>query len=154
MGINWGQAQPSPSTFWNLVHSRFPETRFLGIYNPKADDHDEGRAVDIGLLVSRATENEIAWRLINDVLLPNVTEIGWSYFIYDQWIFYPDARGQQQGGFKGDHTNHIHVSWSRADSQKISFPSALSALDALVREIRGGVEDEATQSSYMDPSSH
>jgi hypothetical protein len=151
MSINWGQAQPAPLEFWRIVHSAFPLTRNLGIYNPGHDDHGDGRALDIGLLVSRPNENEIAWGLINDVLLPNLSEIGWSYFIYDQWIWYPDARGQQRGGFQGDHTNHNHVSWSQADSQTNSFPQAEQAIHQLLMDITGGVEDDDTQSSYVGP---
>ncbi len=153
MSTNWGQSQPAPLALWSLIHSRFPETRMLGIYNPDHDDHGEGRALDVGLLVGRPAEAQVAWGLITDVLLPNQAEIDWSYFIWDQWMWYPDARGKQRGGFKGDHTNHIHISWSREASQRKSFPQTASALDALARKIGGGVEDEATQASYYRPYS-
>ena len=151
MSTNWGQAQPSPLAFWKLVHSHFPVTRNLGIFQSDADDHDEGRALDIGLLVSRSDENQLAWGLIEDVIKPNRPEIMWSYFIWDQWIWYPDSRGQQKGGFKGDHTNHIHVSWARDDSQKTSFPLSGRAMDLLLRKITGAVEDDKRQVSDVRP---
>jgi len=135
MAINWSKEQPAPQALWQLVHKYFPVARNLGIYNPGHDDHGEGRALDIGLLVSRPDEKEIAWGLINDVLKPNQAEVGWSYFIWDQWIWYPDARGQQQGGFQGDHTNHIHVSWSQTTSQKSEFPTANIAMGVLLRKL-------------------
>lgn len=135
MNINWSKEQPGPRTLWQLVHTHFPIARNLGIYNPGHDDHGEGRALDIGLFVRKPDENEIAWGLINDVLKPNQPEIGWSYFIWDQWIWYPDSRGRQKGGFKGDHTNHIHVSWSQVTSQKNSFPKADGAMGALLQNL-------------------
>ena len=136
MAINWSKEQPAPQALWQLVHKHFPVARNLGIYNPGHDDHGEGRALDIGLLVSKPDENEIAWGLINDVLKPNQAEIGWSYFIWDQWIWYPDVRGQQKGGFKGDHTNHIHVSWSQTTSQKSGFTTADIAMGGLSRKLQ------------------
>ena len=151
MAINWSQEQPAPQALWRLVHSHFPLVRNLGIYNPGHDAHGEGRALDIGLLVTRPNEKEIAWGLIEDVLKPNKLEIGWSYFIWDQWIWYSDARGQQKGGFKGDHTNHIHVSWSQTNSQKNSFPQTNMALSQLLWKLVGGVEDEKMQVSYVRP---
>ena len=30
MGINWGQAQPTPLKFWNPAHSRFPVNSTVG----------------------------------------------------------------------------------------------------------------------------
>src|SRR5262245_49452141 len=35
MAINWNQPQPAPRALWGLVHVNFPQTRFLGIYNPR-----------------------------------------------------------------------------------------------------------------------
>lgn len=134
MAINWNQQQPAPTVFWQLVHEQFPVTRNLGIYNPGHEDHGEGRALDIGLLVSKPEENEIAWGLINDVLKPHQAEIGWSYFIWHKWIWYPKS-GQQEGGFKGDHTNHIHVSWSQATSQNNMFQTAGTAMAGLVSKL-------------------
>jgi hypothetical protein len=135
MTINWSKEQPSPQALWQLVQKHFPGARNLGIFNPGHDDHGEGRALDIGLLVSKPDENEIAWGLIDSVLKPNQAELGWSYFIYDQWIWYSDHRGQQKGGFKGDHTNHIHVSWSQAASQKGAFPGTDTAMGAVKGKI-------------------
>jgi|GEM_PF-7073103 len=132
--------QPAPKAFWSLVHAQFPITQFLGIHNPGHDDHGEGRALDIGLNVKEPSENEIAWGLVNDVLLPNKAEIGWSYFIWDQWIWYPDKRGQVKGGFKGNHTDHIHVSWSRLTSQNTMFPDATAAMRELSRKLETTLE--------------
>jgi hypothetical protein len=129
--MGWNGPQPAPLAFWDIVHSNFPVTRNLGIYQKDADDHDEGRALDIGLLVSRPDEDKIAWGIINEVLLPLRDEIDWSYFIYNQWIWYPEPRGREKGGFKGDHTNHIHVSWDREASQRKSFPKSKTALQDL-----------------------
>ena len=151
MSINWGQAQPAPKAFWQIVQTNFSVARNLGIFNTEADDHGEGRALDIGLLVIRSAEKEIAWGIIEDVLLPNLIEIGWSYFIWDQWIWYPDTRGQQRGGFKGDHTNHIHLSWSRETSQRSEFPASAVAVNRLLRKIIGAVEDDKNKVSDARP---
>jgi hypothetical protein len=152
VSINWGQAQPAPLAFWNLAHSYFPVTRNLGIFNsPGHEDHDEGRALDLGLLVVRRNENEIAWGIIDKVLKPNHDEIGWSYFIYDQWIWYPDVRGQNKGGFVGDHTNHIHISWGQTSSQWTNFPKSRVAMSKLLMALTGGIEDDATQTSEVRP---
>src|SRR4051812_9715241 len=66
MAINWQQAQPAPQALWALVHVNFPEARNLGIYSPRnvagtntPSAHAEGRALDIGLLVSRPREKTI-----------------------------------------------------------------------------------------------
>jgi hypothetical protein len=150
VSINWKKNQPAPLTVWNLVSPRFPVVRWLGIFVADADDHGEGRAVDLGLLVSRPEENILALSLV-DIFHRVKHEVGWDYLVYDQFIYYNDSRGQQRGGFKGDHTNHIHVSWSRAASQKSTFPQLIRELDFLATG--GGVEDEGSQSSYYAPYS-
>jgi hypothetical protein len=150
MAPNWNQEQPAPQTVWNLVTSRFPNVRFLGIYNPGHDDHGEGRALDLGLLVSVPEENILAYGLIQAFQTAK-HEVGWSYFIYDQYIYYNDVRGKQKGGFKGDHTNHIHISWSQGTSQRTQFPRLIRELDFLATA--GGVDDEDTQTSSYRPYS-
>ena len=147
---NWNREQPAPRAVWNLVSARFPNVRFLGIYNPGHDDHGEGRALDLGLLVSVPEENILALGLIR-VFQSVQVEMAWSYLIYDQDIYYSDVRGKQRGGFKGNHTNHIHVSWSRANSQRQQFPALIRELDFLATG--GGVEDEDSQASYDRPYS-
>jgi hypothetical protein len=149
----WDRAQPAPLAVWNLIHPRFPNLRFegFGIYNPGHGDHGEGRALDLGrLLVSEPEEHVLALGLIR-VFQTVKTEMSWSYLIYDQDIYYSDIRGQQRGGFVGDHTNHIHVSWSRANSQTVLFPQLIRELDFLATG--GGVEDEGSQSSVYRPYS-
>ena len=147
---NWNQNQPAPLVVWGLISPRFPDVRWLGIYVAGADDHGEGRAVDLGLLVNRPEENILALNLV-DLFQRVQGEVGWDCLIYDQFIYYSDYRGKQRGGFKGDHTNHIHISWSRAASQKKTFPQLIRELDFLASG--GGVEDEDSQASYYRPYS-
>jgi hypothetical protein len=149
MGINWNQAQPAPKAIWTIIHSRIPITTDLGIYNPGHDDHGEGRAVDIGLRANVPTERQLAYDLIR-LFRSNAAEVGWSYLIWNKQIWYNDSRGGPlNNGFKGAHTDHIHVSWSQLKSQNTVFPDFTRDLDAYVA--LGGVADEPTQASYYQP---
>jgi hypothetical protein len=149
MAINWSKAQPAPSAIWAIVHARLPVTTDLGIFNAGHDDHDEGRAVDIGMRATIPEERQLAYDLIR-IFRATAAEVGWSYLIWNKQIWYSDMRGGPIGsGFKGDHTDHIHVSWSRARSQDNQFPEFTRQLDAYVA--LGGVSDESAQASYYQP---
>lgn len=111
MGINWNKPQPAPTIVWDLVHNYFQQTRFIGIMRePGHQDHSEGRALDIGLNAFNSEDRWLAYELIR-IFREVGGEVGWSYLIWNKQIWYNDKRGgPHDKGFKGDHTDHIHIS--------------------------------------------
>jgi hypothetical protein len=140
---NWNIAQPAPTALWKIIHSRFPDrTRFLGIIMPPGhDDHSEGRALDVGVRAWVPSEKQLAYELV-DALNDFSFEVMWSYFIWNKQIWYSDARGgplPYENAAKMPHTEHIHISWSKATSGKSTFYGFANALDDIL-------SDEAAES--------
>jgi hypothetical protein len=125
---NWGQPQPAPQTLWHIVHQNFPRVRFSGIMRePGHQDHSEGRAVDLGLFASQPEEAQLAGELIS-LLLANSKELGWAYFIWNRQIWSGDTGTPTAYTGDNPHTDHIHISWSRENSQRSHFPSFAQAV--------------------------
>ena len=148
--------QPAPRAIWNIINSRFPQTRFLGILMPPGhEDHSEGRALDVGLWAWVPAEKRLAYRLI-DILRDYSFEVGWSYLIWNKQIWYSDDRGgplPYERAAEMPHTEHIHISWSEAASKKSTFNAFRHGMDELLKEEHGGVEDEHARASFMRPYS-
>ena len=145
MPVNWNQPQPAPLALWTLVHTNFPQTRFLGIYNRRnvagtntPSAHAEGRALDIGLLASRPGEKLLGDQLFG-LLIRDAAELGLDHVIWNRQIW-STARGgpRPYTGFS-PHTDHIHVAFTREGSQRTSFPRTM--LDIAI--LRTGYEDLA-----------
>jgi hypothetical protein len=153
---DWNMDQPAPKALWQIIHSRFPDrTRFLGISMPPGfEDHSEGRALDVGIRAWVPAEKELAEKLI--VALNDFSfEVMWSFFIWNRQITFNNGLGPQPypRAVKMPHTEHIHISWSRISSGGASFVGFANALDGILRDESGGVEDDATQSSFSRPYS-
>jgi len=136
---NWGVDQPAPQAMWFLIHQNFSRVRWLGISMPPGhEDHSEGRAVDLGMLVTVPYEANLAAEIIR-LLIAHVDEIGWSYFIFNRQIWTNDApdRPNQYTG-KSAHTEHIHISWSRENSQRRFFPNFIRAVQELRVRLEAG----------------
>lgn len=131
---NWKIEQPAPKALWQIVNSRFPyKTRFLGILTgPGHEDHSEGRALDIGVRAWMPLERELANYIVMS-LCDFQFEVMWSYVIWNKQIWYDDDRGPQPYGKAATmpHTEHIHVSWSRTNSQFLDFPAFANDMDEL-----------------------
>ena len=154
---NWNIDQPAPKALWQIIHNHFPDrTRFLGISMPPGhEDHSEGRALDVGIRAWIPAEKELAEKLVA-ALCDFSFEVNWSYFIWNKQITYSDDRGGPQPyplAAKMPHTEHIHISWSRTSSGFSNFAGFANALDGILRDESGGVDDEETQSSFTRPYS-
>jgi hypothetical protein len=154
---NWNMPQPAPTALWQIIHGRFPDrTRFLGISMPPGhQDHSEGRALDVGIRAWIPAEKELAEKLVG-ALNDFSFEVMWSYFIWNRQITYNDGRGgplPYERAKTMPHTEHIHISWSRDSSAKMVFNGFANALDGILKDESGGVEDDNTQSSYTRPYS-
>ena len=124
--------QPAPLTLWRIIHARFPEISFEGISMPPGhEDHSEGRALDLGLSARNLRHRQLADALLT-IFLGNVGELGWSYIIWNHFIWYSDARsGPYPYNGPNPHTDHIHISWARSKSLLVTFPNTTQALDHL-----------------------
>jgi hypothetical protein len=131
---NFITEQPAPRALWEAIHSRFPyKTRFLGILMPPGhQDHSEGRALDIGIRAWKPLERELASYLIES-LCDFQFEVNWSYLIWNRQIWYADRDEPlpYENAQKMPHTEHIHISWSRAASQFKDFTAFENDLDGL-----------------------
>ena len=143
----WNGPQPAPKTVWSLVHTNFPITRFLGIYNRRnvagtstPSAHSEGRALDIGLLVSRPLEKALGDRLYA-IFIHDAAELVLHHIIWNQRIWSAARGGPRAYTGVSPHTDHVHVAWTRAGSQKTDFPKFLMGL----AELRTGFDDLAAR---------
>jgi len=145
MAINWNQPQPAPRALWAMVKASFPQTRFLGIYNQRnvagtnvPSTHAEGRALDIGLLVSRPGEKGLGDQLFQ-LFIRNAVELGLDHVIWNRQIWSTARGGPRAYTGVSPHTDHVHVAFTRDGSQRINFPRTL--LDIAI--LRTGMEDLA-----------
>jgi hypothetical protein len=145
MPPNWNQPQPAPKALWALIHANFPQPRFLGIYNRRnvagtstPSAHAEGRALDIGLLVSRPDEKALGDQLF-DLLIRNAAELGLDHVIWNRRIWSSARGGPRPYTGVSPHTDHIHVAFTRDGSQQTDFP--LTRLGIAI--LRTGYEDLA-----------
>lgn len=141
---NWNGPQPGPRALWNLLHANFPVARNLGIYNPrnvagtnKASYHSEGRALDIGLLVSRPNEKVIGDALFR-IFVNTSSDLGLEEIIWNRQIW--SARKPTVHPYAGHspHGDHVHLGFSRDASQKTAFPHRLLME---IGVLRTGLED-------------
>src|SRR5262249_24654347 len=151
MPPNWNQPQPAPRALWALVHSNFPQTRFLGIYNRRnvagtntPSAHAEGRALDIGLLATQPGEKALADQLF-DLLIQNAAELGLDHVIWNRQIWSTARGGPRPYTGVSPHTDHIHVAFTREGSQRTTFPRTM--LDIAI--LRTGYEDLARANSNI-----
>lgn len=151
MAPNWNQPQPAPRALWILVNTNFPQTRFLGIYNRRnvagtstPSAHAEGRALDIGLLVSQPSEKALGDQLF-DLLIRNAVELGLDHVIWNRQIWSSAHGGPRPHTGLSPHTDHIHVAFTRVGSQRTSFPRTI--LDVAI--LRTGYEDLARANSNI-----
>ena len=143
MAINWNRSQPAPLALWRLVSANFPQARNLGIFNARniagtnrPSLHAEGRALDIGLRVSDGTEEMIGDELFR-AFVDLGSSIGLEEVIWDRQIW--SSRRSVVHPYTGanPHTDHVHVGFTRAQSQQIGFP----VLSVRIASIRTGLED-------------
>lgn len=145
MAIDWNKPQPAPKALWKIVKRNFPSARFLGIYNKrnvagtkKPSSHSDGRALDIGLLVSRSREKEIGDGLFA-LFIKNAKELGLHHVIWNKKIWSTTRGGPRAYKGANSHRDHIHLAFTRAASQKTKFPKTAFAIAVL----RSGIEDLA-----------
>jgi hypothetical protein len=148
MPINWRQPQPPPRTLWSVVHANFPVTRFTGTYNRRniagtstPSAHAEGRALDIGLLVSRPAEKALGEQLFK-LFIRDAAELGLDHVIWNTQIWSARRGGPRHYGGANPHTDHIHMAWTRDGSQRVVFPRFILDISIL----RMGLEELAQAS--------
>ena len=144
MAINWNGPQPAPVALWQLIHANFPIARNLGIYENRniagtdtKSHHAEGRALDIGLLVTMAPEKVLGDRLFQ-IFIDSMIGLGMDEVIWNRQIYSSAKPTIHTYTGQNPHTNHVHVGYTRDGSQATGFPP-----DFLVSiaELRTGLED-------------
>jgi len=141
--MSWDHAQPAPLALWKLVHANFPQTRNLGIYNARniagtntPSLHAEGRALDIGLLVSNPTEKYIGDELF-ELFIEHAQQMGLQEIIWDHQVWSTQRTYVHPYGGSNPHTDHVHVGFTRDGSQRTDFGYLLVEIG----EIRTGLEE-------------
>ena len=121
---------PKPGTvkLKNLLLKTYPGTRSLGISRSCSaggtSEHKEGRAFDWGVRYSSSTERAkanafLAWLLKTDAAghkAANARRLGVMYVIWNKriWGAYAAGSGWRPYGGSNPHTDHVHISLSRA----------------------------------------
>ena len=100
--------------------------------------HVEGRALDIGLLISDPNEKAIGDGLF-DILVNRSHELGIDHIIWNGLIWSPTRGGPRRYTGHNPHVDHIHVAFTRDGSQRSQFP--LTMFDICV--LRQGLEEVA-----------
>ena len=127
----WNGPQPAPRALWQAVHSNFPVTRNLGIYNRRnvagthtPSHHAEGRALDIGLNATIRDEKLLGDQLYV-LLIASANDLGLDEIIWNRQIW--SSRRPHLHPYTGHspHTDHIHVGFTRAASQRALLPSSV-----------------------------
>ena len=151
MASSWNGPQPAPKAVWTLVHNQFPVARFQGIYNNRnvagtntPSAHAEGRALDIGLFVSRPAEKELGDQLFA-IFIGDAAELGVWHVIWNRRIWSTTKGGPRAYTGSNPHTDHVHVAWTRAGSQRTSFPKFVLRL----AQLRTGLEELASSRSNI-----
>jgi hypothetical protein len=145
-GIDWNRPQPAPKALWHLIHPNFPQTRNDGIYNDRniagtntKSLHAEGRALDIGLMVSRPDEKLIGDQLF-DTFIEFAALVGFQEIIWNRKIWSTTKQTVHSYTGHDPHTGHIHAGFTRAASQQTNLPNPFVVRIAAVRT---GIEDLA-----------
>jgi hypothetical protein len=145
MSIDWNKPQPAPQALWSLVHANFPYTRFLGIYNRRnvagtntPSAHAEGRALDIGVLVSEPGEKMLGDELFK-LFIKDAAELGLDHVIWNRQIWSTEHGGPRPYHGHSPHTDHVHVAFTTDGSQRTTFPRTM--LDIAI--LRTGIEELA-----------
>ena len=114
--------------FQALLFQAFPKSRNLGISRECSigarSEHKEGRAWDWGVAVDvpaerRAANNMISWLLATDEYghsFAMARRLGVMYVIWDRhiWSSYAAGAGWRPYVGRSPHTDHVHLSFSRA----------------------------------------
>lgn len=144
----WNGPQPAPKALWQLIHANFPQSRNDGIYNDRniagtqtKSLHAEGRALDIGLDVTNASDKLVADRLF-DAFIDSAVEIGLQEIIWNRQIWSSAKPSVHVYTGHDPHTGHIHVGFTREASQQTMFPQSFLVRIGILRT---GL-DEITQS--------
>ena len=128
MAINWNGPQPSPLALWRLARINFPQVRNLGIYvrrniagTNSPSLHSEGRAIDLGLLVSNPTEKLIGSQIFQ-AFADLGAQIGLQEVIWNRQIW--SEHRPQVRAYTGanPHIDHVHVGFTRDGSQSSDLP--------------------------------
>ena len=113
------------------MHVNFAKARNLGIYNPRnvagtntPSAHAEGRALDIGLLVTRPGEKLIGDELFQ-LFIRNSIELGLDHVIWNRQIWSQVHPRPRPYLGQNPHTDHVHVAFTREGSQRTGFPRTI-----------------------------
>jgi hypothetical protein len=149
-GPQWNGPQPAPKALWQLIHANFHQTRNDGIYNNRniagtstKSLHAEGRALDIGLMVSRPDEKLTGDQLFQ-AFMDCASQMGFQEVIWNTKIWSAARPIVHPYSGHDPHTGHIHVGFTRTASQQTTFPGLFVLR---IATIRTGLEDltRATQ---------
>jgi hypothetical protein len=135
--VNWNGPQPAPRALWRLIHTNFPQARFLGIYarrniagTNRPSLHAGGRALDIGLLVASTIE-----KIIGDGLFQAFVELGsrmgLEEVIWNRQIWSRTRPMVHPYHGSSPHTDHVHIGFTGVASQQTLFPMLLSRIAIL-----------------------
>ncbi|MDQ2776363.1 MAG: hypothetical protein M3Y57_15825 [Acidobacteriota bacterium] len=124
----------------------FHQTRNDGIYNDRniagtttKSLHAEGRALDIGLMVSRPYEKLIGDELFQ-AFIEYASQMGFQEIIWNRQIWSAAKPVVHPYTGHDPHTGHIHAGFTRPASQQTNFPGSFVMR---IAAIRTGLEDLA-----------
>lgn len=90
-------------------------------YDPKADPHVAGLALDIILFVGVLPEKNLAENLV-DVFVAHKDQMKWSAIIYN-WATTDDFGGPKPYSGRNKHDTHIHIEWPASRANTTGFTS-------------------------------
>lgn len=140
---NWKGPQPGLISLRHLIHANLSIVRKMGIYADRfiagtttKSHHAEGRALDIYLSVFNKEEKAIGDQLVA-AFIDCARSMDIDEVIWNREIWSPRRPMLRPYHGKRPHTDHVHVGFTRAGSQRTSF----GALAGRLARIRAGMPD-------------
>lgn len=104
--------------------------------------HSEGRAADIHLRAANPTEQRVGDSLFQ-LFIDHAQDFGVDHVIWNRQIWSSDRGGPRPWpAHRNPHTDHVHVAFSRAGSQRIP-PYLVPLLDSIHIELFGSIRTQA-----------
>lgn len=149
VSFNTDRLVPKAIELGNAIIDAFPEVKTIGGWREDPgfpDEHPAGRAIDV--MMPYPADSADAERLGNAVagfVAAHVREYAVQWWIWRQWIYYPDGSSnamEDRGGATANHFDHVHINVSAdgkpADGAKDSESSSSSSSRSCRTEQQSG----------------
>jgi hypothetical protein len=120
-GKYWEASHKPPMNMDRLQSA--PGVHTSPAYDPKADPHVSGLALDIILFANKSGEKALAENLV-DVFMAHKDDMKWSAIIYNHATT-DDFGGPKPYTGRNSHETHIHIQWPASRAATTGFTAVI-----------------------------